>query len=152
MRTSLCVIVAILMIAAPAGAQETRGKILGTVEDPQGVVPQAVVTMTNVDTKTSTQVTTNGQGYFEAPLLQPGTYDVAVEMQGFKTATRTGVRLAVAQQVSLSFNLEVGQISESVIVTAEAPLLDTTSVTSSANFDAKLVGLRARLDKLLEEK
>ena len=62
---------------------------------------------------------TNGQGYFEAPLLQPGNYDVSVEMPGFKTATRAGVQLAVAQQVTLSFTLEVGQVTESVVVTAE---------------------------------
>src|SRR4029079_4459298 len=102
-------------------------------------IPGATVKITNVDTKVSTQLTTNADGYFEAPLLQPGTYDVSVEMAGFKTSTRPAVPVAVAQQVTLSFNLEVGQISESIVVTAEAPILDTTSVTSGANFDNSLV-------------
>jgi len=82
---------------------------------------------------------TNAQGYFEAPLLQPGTYDVTVEMSGFKTATRSGVRLAVAQQVTLSFTLEVGQMTESIVVTAGAPVIDTNSVSSGANFDTQMV-------------
>ena len=81
-----------LVVSASASAQETRGKILGTIQDAQGVVPGANVKITNVDTNTSMSLTTNGQGYFEAPLVQPGNYTVSVEMQGFKTATRTGVQ------------------------------------------------------------
>jgi len=128
-----------LVVSASASAQETRGKILGTVQDAQGVIPGANVKVTNVDTNASMSLTTNGQGYFEAPLVQPGNYTVSVEMQGFKTATRAGIQLAVAQQVTLAFTLEVGQISETVVVTASAPVLDTTTVSSGANFDKQLV-------------
>ena len=60
-------------------------------------------------------------------------------MPGFKTFTRDGVALAVGQQVNTPFTLEVGDISEQVTVTAEAPVLDTTSVSSGANFDKQLV-------------
>ena len=115
MRNALWAAIVALILCASAGAQETRGKILGAVEDPQGgVLPGAVVKITNVDTQTSIQLVTNEQGYFEAPLLNPGNYSVSVEMQGFKTATRSGVQLAVAQQVTLPFVLEIGQLSQSV--------------------------------------
>jgi hypothetical protein len=128
-----------LVAVLPVAAQETRGNISGTVEDATGVVPGATVTITGVDTGASLQLVTNGRGYFEAPLLQPGNYRVAVSMTGFKTLTRTGIVLAVGQQVSLSLKLEIGQLTEQVSVTAEAPLLDTTAVSSGQNFDSRMV-------------
>src|SRR6185436_10459982 len=140
MRNTLWAIGIAFILSASAGAQETRGKILGTVEDGQGAaVPGAAVKILNVDTQTSVQLLTNGQGYFEAPLLNPGNYSVTVEKQEFKTATRSGIQLAVAQQVTLPFALEIGQLSQSVEVSGAAPLLDTTSVSSGANFDSELV-------------
>ena len=139
MRRTWWMFLLVVLLPLTAHAQETRGKILGTVQDAHGVVPGAVVNITNTDTRTSAQLVTNGQGYFEAPLLQPGNYDVTVEMRGFKTAKRSGVQVAVAQQVTLSFTLEVGQLTESVVVTAGAPVIDTTSVSSGANFDSQMV-------------
>ena len=133
------VIVLLAMAGAILGAQETRGKILGTVQDASGVVPGANVKITNVDTATSSQFVTNEQGYFEAPLLQPGKYQVTVEMAGYKTATQTDLQLAVAQQATVSFTLEVGQVNETVVVKSTAPVLDTTAVSSGANFDSELV-------------
>ncbi len=67
-------------LAVPASAQETRGNISGTVKDAQGVVPGATVKITSADTGASQQLVTNGSGYFEAPLLQPGNYQITVEM------------------------------------------------------------------------
>jgi hypothetical protein len=122
-----------------ARAQETRGNISGTVRDPQGVVPGASITITNVDTNISQHLLTNESGYYEAPLLNPGNYTVTVEMTGFRKATRANIALGVGQQVSVPFTLEVGAISEEVVVRAETPLLDTTSATSGANFDTHLV-------------
>jgi hypothetical protein len=120
-------------------AQETRGNISGTVQDAQGVVPGATVRVTSVDTNATQVLVTNSTGYFEAPLLQPGRYTITVEMQGFKPVTREGVTLAVGQQISIPFTLEVGSVSERVTVTAVSPVIDTTSVSSGANFDSKLV-------------
>src|SRR5688572_3133976 len=128
----------VLLIVA-ATAQETRGTISGTVNDAQGVVPGATVRITNVDTNTTQVLVTNNTGYFEAPLLQPGTYRIVVEMASFKTATRDGVALAVGQQINIPFTLEVGSINEQVTVTGTAPVLDTTSVSSGANFDSQQI-------------
>jgi hypothetical protein len=131
------VIAALLPLCALA--QETRGNISGTVRDPQGVVPGASITITNVDTNISQHLVTNESGYYEAPLLNPGNYSVTVEMTGFRKATRASIALGVGQQVSVPFTLEVGAISEEITVRAETPLLDTTTATSGANFDTHLV-------------
>jgi hypothetical protein len=139
MRTCCWALLLSSVLVLPAEAQETRGTILGTVKDAQGVVPGAMVTITNLDTRATQQLTTNDVGYFEAPLLQPGTYQVTVVMNGFKTLTQTGLVLAVGQQLSLPLGIEVGQLAETVTVTADTPLLDTSSVTSGQNFDSRMV-------------
>ena len=131
----------LIFLAAATGVsgQETRGTISGTVQDAQGVVPGATVRITNTATNTTQVLTTNSTGYFEAPLLQSGNYRIVVEMASFKTITRDGVALAVGQQINLPFTLEVGNINEQVTVTGVAPVLDTTSVSSGANFDSQQI-------------
>lgn len=129
-----------VLVAAVANAQETRGTIAGTVLDAQGTsVPGVTVTVLNVDTNVSNVLTTNSSGYYEASLLLPGNYRVTAELQGFKTAVRSGIILSVGQQVNVQMNLEVGAISESVTVTGEAPILDTSVVTTGQNLDRRSV-------------
>ena len=132
-------LLACVLAALPVWAQETRGNINGTVEDRTGVVPGATVRVTNTDTNGTVQLVTNGQGYFEAVLLNPGTYAVRVEMPGFKALNQTGISLALGQTLSLRLTLEIGQLSEQVDVVAEAPLLDATTVSSGQNFDRRMV-------------
>src|SRR5688572_9432837 len=120
-------------------AQETRGNISGTVRDSGGVVPGASVRVRNLDTNVSQSLVTNASGYYEAPLLNAGKYEVTVEMSGFRKAVRADIALGVGQQVTASFTLEVGAISDEIVVRGEAPLLDTNSVSSGANFDTHLV-------------
>ena len=74
MRTLCSALLVSLALALPAAAQETRGTILGTVRDASGVVPGATVTITSLDTRGTQKLVTSDSGYFEAPLLQPGTY------------------------------------------------------------------------------
>src|SRR5688572_7704783 len=137
MRKLLSVLMLCLLPLFGIAAQETRGTISGTVQDAQGVVPGATVRITNTDTNTTQSLVTNSTGYFEAPLLQPGTYRIVVEMASFKTATRDGVALAVGQQINIPLTLEVGGINELVTVTGTAPVFDTLSVSSGANFDSQ---------------
>jgi len=139
MRRSCLVLLLSLVSGLPANAQETRGTILGTVRDAQGVVPGATVTITSLDTRSVQTLQTNGSGYFEAPLLQPGNYEVTVAMTGFKTLAQSGLVLAVGQQLSLSLKIEIGAIAETVSVVADTPLLDTSSVSSGQNFDSRMV-------------
>ena len=128
-----------IAVALPASGQEVRGNISGTVRDAGGVLPGAAVEVTNTDTGISQRLTTNGSGYFEAPLLQPGTYQVTVSLDGFKRVTRAGIALGVSQQINLPFELEIGALNETITVTAQVPLLDTTSVSSAQTFDSKMV-------------
>ncbi len=127
------------MAALPVDAQETRGNINGTVQDASGVVPGATVTITNVDTGQTQKLVTNGSGYFEAPLLQAGPYRVSVDMEGFKGLTQSGITLSVGQSLTVRLTLEVGAISERIDVSAKAPVLDTTSVSSGQNYDQALI-------------
>jgi hypothetical protein len=129
----------LLFAALPLEAQETRGNINGTVRDAQGVVPGATVTIVNVGTNLTQEVVTNSSGYFEVPLLAAGTYRASVSMPGFKALTQSGIVLSVGQTLSLDLQLEVGQVTETVEVSARAPLLDTTSVSSGQNYDSAMI-------------
>ena len=135
----LACLVAGLAFPLNVAAQDTRGKISGTVRDNSGVVPGATVTVTNTETNVSQNLTTNASGYYEALFLIPGTYAVSVKMQGFKQAVRSQLTVGVGEQLTVPFVLEVGQISEEVVVRGEAPLLDTQSLKSAARFDTALL-------------
>jgi hypothetical protein len=133
---------ALLLAVLPpvaATAQETRGNINGIVQDSGGVVPGATVKLTNTATNQTHQLVTNSSGYFEAVLLNPGTYEVRVELEGYKALTQSGISLAVGQTVNLKLTLDVGQITEQVTVVATAALLDATTVSSGHNFDRQMV-------------
>ncbi len=132
-------LLASVLAALPMYAQETRGNINGVVEDAGGVVPGATVRVTNTETGQTQQLITGDRGYFEAVLLNPGIYAVRVELPGYKTLTQTGISLAVGQTVSLNLKLDVGELTESIEVRGEAPLIDTTTVSSGQNFDRRLV-------------
>ncbi len=131
MRTGLLVPLASLFIASLLPAQETRGSIVGTVTDPQGaVIPDATVVVTNVGTNVSIRRTTNASGYYEALLLLPGSYSVSVEAPGFRRAVRSGLTLALGEQVRVDFRLELGPVTETVTVTGEASMLDMSTVST----------------------
>src|SRR5688500_17062036 len=138
MRTILAVGFLLLM-SIPAFGQETRSTISGTVRDEQGVIPGASVKVINVGTGVTQQLTTNSSGYFEAPLLIAGTYEVIVEMTGFKTLRRTGVTLSSGQTLTLPLALEIGTIAEEITVTGEAPLLEVTTLRQGLVLDAKKI-------------
>jgi hypothetical protein len=133
-------VVLLLLMVGAASAQETRGTIGGRVLDEQaGAMPGVTVTVTNVDTNVSTTLTTNSTGYYEAPLLLPGNYRVSAELQGFKTTVRSGIILSVAQQITVDVVLSVGSVSETVTVSGEAPILDTSVLTTGQNLDRRSV-------------
>ncbi len=126
--------------AAPAGAQEFRGTITGTVVDASGaVVPGATVTITNVARGTSVTVVTSDVGYFQAPYLIPGAYRITVELAGFKKLVREGIELRVDDRLQLELALELGGTEEQVTVTAETPMLSTTTASIGQVIDARRV-------------
>jgi hypothetical protein len=114
-----------------APAQEARGTLHGQVTDSQrSVVPGATVSVISEDTKVKQETTTNGQGSWSVPFLNPGNYSVTVSAPGFKIAEQKSIVLQTADIKQVDFQLEVGTASERVEVTATAPLIDTTSATS----------------------
>jgi hypothetical protein len=121
-------VAALLSLATGLHAQVTTGTILGTVRDPQGAaVPGASVTLADQNKGTSQTVTTDSQGSYIAPFLIPGTYEVSVEIAGFRKHVRRGVVLQVNQRARVDVALELGGLTETTEVTALAPLTRTDS-------------------------
>ena len=121
---------ALLLLSVVSLAQESRGSITGVVTDPQSaVIPGATVVITNTETNVSNRTQTNPVGYFEVNLLNPGMYSVTVEVTGFKKTVRSGLELLVAGRLDIRVQLEIGQPTQTIEVTAEAPLLDTTTAS-----------------------
>ncbi len=115
--------------AVPAAhAQAVSGTILGTVTDSSGgVIANAKVTVVNEGTALTRTVTTDANGEYTAPSLPPGRYTVMTEMTGFKALALSNIDLGVDQRVRIDLKLEVGAMTESVSIKAEAPLVQTSS-------------------------
>jgi hypothetical protein len=117
-----------MLLLAPIDGQNITGTILGTVKDSSSaVVSGAEVTVTNIETNQVTRVTSNQLGNYEAPYLRPGRYSLKVSGSGFKTVLRENVELQVENRLRLDFQLEVGDVSATVAVTAEAPLIESNT-------------------------
>jgi len=122
-----CSYCTVLLLCIPAYCQRVTASLGGTVRDPSGaVVPEATVRVINTGTQVVTTESTDQKGHFLAPSLPPGQYSVVIEAKGFKKFQQTGITLDVNQTVSLDFTLEVGASTQTVQVTAEAPMLDTS--------------------------
>lgn len=118
------------LLALTAYAQRGRGTVLGTVTDATGaVVPGAIVTITNTATNVVTNAITNDDGNFVAPNLNVGSYTVAATKTGFKKALRSGLTLEVDQRAEINLTLETGAVTETVEVSSQVSLVDTTTAT-----------------------
>ena len=113
---------------APAAAQVSTGSIVGTVLDSTGqLVPGAQVTIRNVNRNTSTTLVTDHNGAYAALFLVPGTYEVQVTLQGFKSWVRSDLVLQVNDRLRIDASLEVGGIEETTTVLASSPVVRTDS-------------------------
>jgi len=135
---SLFATCALLLICFPASAQSTAGRILGTLTDQSGAaVAGATVTVTDTQRGTSRTLTTDESGNYVAADLQPGTYKIRAEAKGFKTAERPSVGVEVATDVRADFALQPGQVSETVTINEDIPLVNTTSSTLGGTLSNK---------------
>ena len=126
--------VAILALLIPfvAMSQTDRGTITGTVADPAGaLVPGAAVTARNAETGAIHETKTTETGNYTLPSLPAGNYELSVEAAGFSKYVQRGIGVQVVQTARINVKLRVGSTSESVIVTADAPLLRTESAEQS---------------------
>jgi hypothetical protein len=109
-------------------AQEFRGAILGRVTDASGaVVPDAVVKVKNEQTNVLVETRTNQEGNYHVPYLTPGRYTVTVEARGFKRTEQPGVLVHINDRIELDIPVQVGTASQSIVVNAENPMLQTAT-------------------------
>lgn len=134
---TLCVIAA---CTAPSFAQTTAATISGTVLDETGaILPGVTMTVKNLETSISRTVLTDEEGRYRVPQLTLGNYEVQAELAGFQTAIRSGIKLTVGREAVVDITLKVGEISERVVVTGEAPLVETASSELGALVDDKKI-------------
>jgi hypothetical protein len=132
----------LMLAAAPAMAQsqDARGNIVGRVFDASGaVVPGADVRAVNDATGVAVSVKTNDAGNYVLPFLLPGTYTVSAEMQGFRKFERKNIQVRVTDSVQLDIQMTVGDVTESVQVTAESPLLQTAEASLGQVIDERRI-------------
>ena len=110
-------------------AQVKTADVVGVITDKGGArVPGAMVTITNVATNVQLSVETDGDGNYLFTLLPPGRYRARAEKSGFKTATVADIALSVGDRLKLDVELDVGQVQETVQVTAETPALQSQTL------------------------
>jgi hypothetical protein len=135
--SSVVVMVLLLAPAADVNAQTFQGGLRGAVKDAQGVIPGVTVTLSNEATGVSRDTVTNDAGEYSFPALDPANYTVKAAITGFKTFERRGIRIATQTFVTLDIVMEVGTLEETITVTADAPLIETSNASHADVLDAK---------------
>jgi len=116
------------LLPAISVAQINTATIAGTVTDPSGApVQAATVVAESVANGVRREVETNSDGAFSVPLLQPGKYDVTISKNGFRTVKNTGVNIVIDQIATLNVSLELGATAQTVTVTGDVPLVETST-------------------------
>jgi carboxypeptidase family protein/TonB-dependent receptor-like protein len=134
------VVLGLLLTARAANAQITTGTISGAVKDATGaVLPGATVTVVNEETGSSRTLQSDAAGRYIAPSLNPAHYQVTATAAGFQKLVRNGIELTVGQQAVVNLELQVGAVTQSVEVTAEAPLVDTIGGTLGGTIDSSKI-------------
>ncbi len=127
-----------MLVPAIARAQAVYGSVSGVVRDASGAsLPGATVTITSVERKTVDVATANESGFYVKERLLPGVYEVKAELAGFKTAVVPSVQVSVDTQTPVNFQLDIGQITETVEVTGGSPLLRTDRADVATRFSTR---------------
>src|SRR5438105_4298271 len=121
----------LLMPAISLWSQDNRATLSGRVIDQQNaVIPGVTVVVTSNDTRVRQRTVTNAQGEWRILFLNPGLYAISASAQGFKTSEQKDIELQTADLKQIDIAMELGSSADTVTVTAEAPLIDTSSATS----------------------
>jgi hypothetical protein len=129
-----------LLVCDSSFAQGNLGRIAGAVQDLSGgAVAGSTVTVTDVQRGISRTLVTDDAGEYVAPNLQPGTYTVRSEAKGFKTTERSGLVLQVGQDMRIDLTLQPGEQTQTITVTEQAPLVETTNATLGGTLDNETI-------------
>ncbi len=140
MRARLFASLTLLLLLSATLFGQTLGDISGTVTDPQGApVVGATVRLTNAATNAVRTATTNDSGLYAFPALVPGSYGVKVDKAGFKTYSQTNIEVQVQAQVRVDVAMQLGQVSETVEVSASALALNTENATVGTVVEQKRI-------------
>ncbi len=141
--TWMCIWLALVMIVldvTPANAQVSGATLSGLVTDENGgAVPNATVSIRNVNTGVIREVPTNDDGLYAAPNLLPGSYEITISAKGFQTLIQKNITLTVGGKQALNMTLKVGALTQKVEVSAAPPDIQTTTSTISATVDSTTV-------------
>jgi hypothetical protein len=135
-----CALLLALADATPAGAQSSMGTVNGTVSDGTGaVVPGATATLVNANTGVTVSRVTNESGYFTFVNVRPGTYALTIELSGFTTAKVPDFVVGVNETVARNVTLQVGAAVETITVTAQSELLQSSSAGLGHVVDQRII-------------
>ncbi|MBI4442399.1 MAG: TonB-dependent receptor [Acidobacteria bacterium] len=130
----------LLGVTTVSWSQGTTAAITGTVKDSTGaVMPGVSVTVRNVETGVARTVQSGAAGRYSVSNIAPGQYEVQVEISGFQSEVRRGIEMTMGREAIVDFTLQVGQVAEQVVVTGEAPLVDTSSAAMAGLVDQQQV-------------
>jgi len=139
-KAILCILTTLFCSLGLRAQIANNTALVGTVVDPSGnPISNGLVVATEENSKVKSTAHTNNEGYYAVTFIQPGTYDITVEEQGFKKVTKVGVVVSIDTAVRTDFTLPVGSVDTSVTVTASTPPLQTDDATLGETFDQKAV-------------
>ena len=135
-RSAAATLAGLLLAQAAAGAQTFEGRVHGDIHDPDGgVMPGVTVTLTDDETGAARTAVSSGVGEFSFDHLRPGTYTLRAELSGFAPFVREGLVVGISSFVVVEAELVVGGIEETIVVTAETPLIESASASVAAAVD-----------------
>ena len=136
-RVFACLLVLIVGWAVEGRGQGFQGGIRGAVKDSGGVIPGAEVTLTNQGTSISRTTTTNAAGEYNFPNLAPGTYRLRIALQGYKAYAQEGIPVGTQQFITLDITLDVGTVAETVTVSGQSPIIETSNASTGTVLNAE---------------
>ncbi len=139
-RTTTSYLALCLYAAVSAYGQVSAGSLGGAITDPSGAgVPGAKIVASNPATGSNIETVSSEAGLYVFPALPPAVYTISAEKAGFKKMNRQNVEVRIAQRLDLNLSMEVGDVSQAVEVTAELPVLETSTSERGTNLSQKFL-------------
>ena len=136
-RVFACVLSLIISVANEGRTQGFQGGVRGVVKDSGGVIPGAEVTLTNQGTSQSRSTRTTEAGEYNFPNLAPGTYRLKIVLQGYKTYAQESIPVGTQQVITLDITLDVGTVAETVTVTGQSPVIESSNASTGTMLTAE---------------